>query len=234
MGVDTGAIVALVHAVRRELAAVADPAKALEMQRYMRSEMPFYGVQSPAQKAVFRSVFAAHPLADRATWEAAVQALWDGAEHREERYAAVALSGEKPYAAYQDPAALPLYRDLIVDGAWWDYVDLLAIHRVGPILRSFPEQVRPVVRRWSSHEDLWLRRTSIICQVGSRDALDVDLLVACIEPNLDDREFFIRKAIGWALRQHARVAPDWVRAFVAEHEDRLSALSRREALKHFD
>ena len=83
---------------------------------------------------------------------------------------------------------------------------------------------------------MWLRRTAVLCQLHRKDQVDVDLLRHALEANLEDsrhgREFFVRKAVGWALRQHARADPDWVRAFVAEHEDRLSGLSRREALKH--
>ena len=81
-------------------------------------------------------------------------------------------------------------------------------------------------------EDRWLRRTSVICQVAAKDSTDVALLELACEVNLDDGDFFLRKAIGWALRQHARTDPDWVRAFVAAHGDRISGLSRREALKH--
>ena len=79
---------------------------------------------------------------------------------------------------------------------------------------------------------MWLRRTSIICQLGAKESIDLDLLTTCIEPNLADREFFIRKAIGWALRQHAWTDPAWVQDYVRRHEDRLSPLSRREALKN--
>ncbi len=93
-----------------------------------------------------------------------------------------------------------------------------------------------MVRQWAVDDDLWLRRTAMICQLHRKDDTDVDLLREVLEANLEDsrygREFFVRKALGWALRQHARVDPDWVRAFVAEHEDDLSGLSRREALKH--
>lgn len=222
----------LIDAVRHGLAAAADPSRAPAMQAYMKSALPFYGVPAPAARKVFRTVLRAHPLADRATWEDTVRALWAEATHREEWYAALALAGDRAYRCHQDPAALPLYEHLVVTGAWWDVVDDLAVHKVGPILLSYPGPTRPVVLGWSRAEDLWLRRTSIICQLMAKDRTDPDLLAACIAPSLDDRDFFLRKAIGWALRQHARVDPDWVRAFVDAHADRLSTLSRREALKH--
>ena len=87
------------------------------------------------------------------------------------------------------------------------------------------------MRRWSTHDDLWLRRLAIISQLGRRDRVDPALLADVIEPNIPDREFFIRKAIGWALRENARCEPQWVLAFVSDH-DQLSPLSRREALQH--
>ena len=125
-----------------------------------------------------------------------------------------------------------MYEDLIVTGAWWDYVDEIAARRVGPILRAAPERVAPVMRAWATDGDLWRRRTAILCQLGAHQAVDRDLLEDCLEPNFSDREFFIRKAIGWALRDFARQDPDWVRGFVDQHADRLSPLSYREATKH--
>jgi 3-methyladenine DNA glycosylase AlkD len=126
---------------------------------------------------------------------------------------------------------LPLYEELIVDGAWWDYVDLLATQRVGPLLRAHPHEVTPIVRIWATRGQLWLRRTAVICQVGSKAATNTELLSYCIEPNLDERDFFIRKGIGWALRAYSKTDPHWVVAFVASHPG-LSTLSRREAMKH--
>jgi 3-methyladenine DNA glycosylase AlkD len=88
------------------------------------------------------------------------------------------------------------------------------------------------MRRWARDPHLWKRRASLICQLKRRDRLDTALLTDCIDANLEDRDFFIRKAIGWALRQHAKQDPAWVRAFVEARGERLSGLSRREAMKH--
>jgi len=223
---------ALLDAVRRGLADCADPTKAPAMQAYMKSAMPYRGVPSPVQKALAREVFPAHPLPDFETWRQTALALWRDATYREERYLAIALTGLRAYAAQQTPASLPLYEELIVTGAWWDYVDEVAIRRIGPILRSHPDVVRPLMLAWRTDGDLWRRRSAIICQVGRKDGMDLDLLTACLEPNLADREFFIRKAIGWALRDYAWRDPEWVRAWVAAHDGQLSGLSRREALKN--
>lgn len=228
----------MIAAVRAALEAAADPSRAPDQQRYMRSPMPYLGVTSPALTAALRPVLAdpAYRVTDRAEWEATVRAMWDEATHREIRYAATALTGHRAYRSWQDAGTLPLYRHQVTTGAWWDHVDAIAARRVGPILAGDRPGVTPVVLRWAVEDDLWLRRTAIICQLQHKDGTDLGLLTAAVDANLVGSrfgdEFFIRKAIGWALRQHARVDPDWVRRFVQERGDRLSPLSRREALKH--
>jgi 3-methyladenine DNA glycosylase AlkD len=226
----------LVRLVRQRIAEAGEPDRAEKMRAYMKSSMPYRGVASAPLRAICRTAFDAHPLTDRDAWESCVRELWDAASYREERYAAMALTTHRLYRAHQDPAALDLYRHLVVSGAWWDFVDSLASHNVGDILGSHPAEVTPVVRAWAVDDELWLRRTAMICQLRRQHDTDVDLLREVLEANLEDsrhgREFFVRKALGWALRQHARLDPEWVRTFVAEHEDRMSGLSRREALKH--
>lgn len=222
----------LVDAVRAALAAAADPTKAPAMQAYMKSAMPYLGVPKPNRERALRPVFAARTLPDVASWTATARALWRNATYREERYAAIDLTGLRAYRAFQQPPALALYEEMITTGAWWDYVDEIASRRVGPLLAAEPGVIRPVMLRWSRDGDLWRRRTSIICQLSFKTATDLELLYACIDANLADRDFFIRKAIGWALRQHAWTDPAEVRRFVAARADALSPLSRREALKN--
>ncbi|MGB3442202.1 MAG: DNA alkylation repair protein [Actinophytocola sp.] len=222
---------ALVVAVRSGLAAAGDQRKAPEMQRYMRSELPFRGVASPERTALAKELFAAHPLPDETALRTAALTLWREAAYREERYLAIAMTGHRAYRAWQTPALLPLYEEMIVTGAWWDYVDELANRRIGPLLRGFPAELTPVMHAWATEEDRWKRRTSIICQLSFKEATDTALLTAAIEANLHDRDFFIRKGIGWALRQFARTEPGWVLAFVDAHPG-LSPLSVREAVKH--
>jgi 3-methyladenine DNA glycosylase AlkD len=224
----------VVVAVRAALAGAGDPERAVAQQAYMKSAMPYRGLTSPELKALLRPILddPAHRIADRAGWERAVRDLWDGATYREERYAATALTGHRSYRPWQDPDTVPLYRHLIVTGAWWDHVDEIASNRIGPILLSHHEILTPVIRGWATDDDLWLRRTAILSQLTFRDRTDLALLRDVIDPNLADSSFWIRKAIGWALRQYARTDPEWVRATVAEYGDRLSGLSRREALKH--
>ena len=221
----------LVAAIRAELARVADPTKAPGMQAYMKSAMPYLGVQTPQMRQICRRVFAVHPLASFDEWRDTALALWREARYREERYAAIALTGERRYQDYQRLDALPMYEEMIVTGAWWDYVDDLAIHRIGRLLALFPTQMRGTMLAWSRDANVWKRRAAMLCQISFKGATDEELLYACIAPSLGDKEFFIRKAIGWALREYAKTRPDAVRRYVRDHETELSPLSRREALR---
>ncbi|WP_433295808.1 DNA alkylation repair protein [Pseudonocardia sp. CA-142604] len=221
----------IVERARTGLAELADPVAAPQMQRYMKSEMPFRGVPKPARIQLVRTLVAEHPLPDTAALRTAAEELWTGARFREERYLALALVDHSRYRRWPDPSWVPLLRDWIVTGAWWDFTDDITSRRIGPLLRAHAAQLTPVLRAWATDEDRWLRRTAVISQLGSGAATDLDLLRYAIEANLGDPDFFLRKGIGWALRQHARVDPAWVREFVADHPE-LSPLSRREALKH--
>lgn len=218
--------------VRRELRRVADPRKAPMMQAYMKSVMPYHGVPAPLLRQSCTKIFAEIDVTTREMWRAKVLQLWRGARYREERHAAIALTGDRRAAAFQTPREMPLYEEMIVTGAWWDYVDEIAGRRVGPILRKYPAPMRKKMLAWSTSTNLWKRRTSILCQLGFKQNTDLDLLYACIEPSLDSKEFFLRKAIGWALRQYAWTDPAETRRYVRRYANRLSALSRREALKN--
>ena len=221
----------LVQAVRDELRAAADPSRAPQMQAYMKSAMPYLGVAVPRVRVIVRAVAKSRPPDTTGDLADTALTLWREAEYREERYAATALTGVSAARRLQTTALLPVYREMITSGAWWDHVDEVS-HRVGALLVAFPDEVAPVVAGWAHDDDRWLRRSSVICQVGLKGTTDTRLLTGPMIANLDDRDFFLRKAIGWALREYAKTDPDWVRAFVAEHGDRLSPLSRREALKH--
>jgi len=222
----------LAAAIRAALEKHTDRAKAPQMQRYMKSDMPYYGVSAPVQRRLWREVFADHPVASCEELRDVALGLWRDARYREERYAAIGLTDLRRYRSCQTLDAVPMYEEMIVTGAWWDYVDVLAAHRVGLLLRRYPEPMRATMLAWSQSDDLWKRRTSIICQNRFKAQTDLDLLYACIEPSLASREFFLRKAIGWALRQYAWTDPAEVARYVAANQDRLSPLSQREALKN--
>jgi 3-methyladenine DNA glycosylase AlkD len=223
---------ALISEIRSALSAAGDPEKAVTQQAYMKSELPYHGITSPDLKRLLRPVLALYEPESRDAHEATVRTLWDEVTHREEWYAAIALARHRRARQWLDPASVPLWRHLIVTGAWWDVVDEIAAHLVGQTLAAHRAEVTPVMQAWATDDDLWLRRTSLICQLTFRGETDLDLLRHAIDSNIDDPSFWLRKAIGWALRQHARTDPDWVLAEVARHGDRMAGLSRREATKH--
>jgi len=218
--------------LRRELRKVAVSTKAAGMQAYMKSSMPYFGVSTVPMRAVCKRVFAAHPIVDAPSWRRDVLAIWRGARYREERYAAIELSGDKRARRFQTLEALPMYEEMIVSGAWWDVVDAIAAHRLDDILRAEPRAMKRKMLAWSRSDNLWKRRSAILCQLTFKTDTDLDLLYRCIEPSLGSKEFFLRKAIGWALRQYAWTDPREVARYVREHQERLSPLSRREALKN--
>jgi len=223
----------LAGSLRRELKLAGDPKRALGAQAYMKSEMPFYGVGAVPLRSICKRLFEEFPREEASEWRKAVLSLWREAKFREERYAAIELTGASRYKSFQTLDALPMYEEMIVSGAWWDYVDAIAANRIGRyLLRRYPRQLRAEMLRWSRGDNLWKRRTSIICQLTFRNETDLSLLYASIEPSLDSKEFFLRKAIGWALRQYARIDPEEVRKYVEKNEGRLSPLSGREAMKH--
>jgi 3-methyladenine DNA glycosylase AlkD len=222
----------LVQTIRRRLADAADPEKAPQMQAYMKSAIPYRGVSSPVLKRLCREVFTACPLATAAEWQRVVLELWREATFREERYAAVLLTQARASREFATFSSLPMLEEMIVTGAWWDFVDTLAGHNLGDILRAEPRRMKPLMRRWARDPDLWKRRSAILCQLGFKRETDLELLYDCIEPNLPEKDFFIRKAIGWALRQYAWTDPKAVRRYVKANKDRLSPLSVREALKN--
>ena len=221
-----------VAGIRSALAGAGDPERAAGQQRYMKSEMPYYGVTLPQVRTLLKPLLEQHPPRSREVWEATVRALWDEATHREEWYAAVMVAQHPAAGDWLDPASLDLWHHLVTTGAWWDVVDETAANLVGEVLAKHRAEVTPVMRAWAVDEHLWVRRTAVLCQLRATDATDLDLLRFAIESNLDSTSFWLRKAIGWALRQYARTDPEWVRAEVDRLDGRLSGLSRREATKH--
>jgi 3-methyladenine DNA glycosylase AlkD len=118
---------------------------------------------------------------------------------------------------------------LITTKSWWDTVDAIANHNVGQLLRQYPDSRDRTLTPWRQSENIWLRRTAILFQLSYKTATDADLLFAIATENRESSEFFIQKAIGWALREYSKTAPDAVQTFVATAE--LAPLSQREALK---
>lgn len=228
MGVDVARALQL---VRTQLAERGDPDKAATMAAYMKTDMPFYGVQKPDRVPVFRAVRDAFPLADQGDYEALVRALW-AEPQREAKYVALQIANQPK--RFITAASMPLYTQLITEGAWWDFVDDVAINLVGRVFRQERAAVASTLAGWVDDDDLWLRRAAIIAQIKHKAETDEAWLFDVCRRRAAETEFFIRKAIGWALREYAKTRPQSVIAFVQAHGHELSPLSRREATKHLD
>lgn len=218
-----------VAGVQDEWSALADPSTAEAMAAYMKTDMAFYGIKSPQRAPAYRTVLRLLEPTTDVEYEYAVRAFWE-LPHREEKYLAIGLAAD--WRAMVGARHLPLYRDLIVEGAWWDFVDPVAAKCVGKALLDEREVVAPVMERWVDDDDMWLRRSALLAHLGHKGRTDeATLFEHCLRLS-GETEFFIRKAIGWVLREYAKTAPDNVARFVVEHRDRWSGLTFREATKH--
>ena len=221
-----------IEAISARLYEVRDSEKAGPMQAYIKSTIPLLGVQKPELMNAINPIFTSHLLPDAETWRATVLTLFRESKYREEWHAALELLGCKLYRSWLRPDAVPLCEILIVEGAWWDIVDNVATRQLGHILSIARKEVAPTMWNWATSENRWKRRTSILVQLKHKHETDLELLSYAITQSLDDEDFFLRKSIGWALRQYARTDPNWVVGFVETNIKRLSKLSRREALRN--
>ncbi|MCP4307351.1 MAG: DNA alkylation repair protein [bacterium] len=221
----------LIALVADELASRADAEKAVGMAAYMKTDMPFYGVQKKGRTEVYRAMKAQFPVTDNVTYRRYVTALWER-PHREEKYLAIRIAEQN--RQFVVAKNLDLYRRLIVEGAWWDFVDAVAVHCVGIAFLQEREATQPSIERWIDDDDMWLRRTSLISHLKHKAETDCELLFDHCMRRAGEKEFFIRKAIGWSLREYAKTSPDRVTDFLIKNRDQLSGLSFREASKHLE
>ena len=221
----------LKQALLRELKRTGSKQRAAKQQAYMKSELPFAGVAAPELRAIQKIVFAQHPLASQAEWKNEVLSLFRNPPVRELRYVAIELAFHKPYRVWLTTNVWDMLDELVTTGAWWDVVDALAPNHYAYLLKNEPKTTRPRLRSYARDTNLWRRRVAILCQIKTKADTDERLLFGNISASLDHEDFFVRKAIGWALRAHSRVNPEAVVDYVKTHEDRLSPLSKREALK---
>ena len=205
--------------------AAANPERAIAMEHYMKDQFRFFGIPAPTRRAVQREVLG--------RWKphetelvGFTDTLWAQPE-REAQYAACDVLERG--ARRGSPALLDHLEGWITTRSWWDSVDALA-HAVGNLVRVHPE-LASVMDRWIEADSFWLARVALIYQLPSKDATDSERLFRYCVHRAGDTEFFIRKAIGWALREYSKTDPAAVVAFVAAHEAELSPLSRREALR---
>jgi 3-methyladenine DNA glycosylase AlkD len=205
--------------------AAADLEKAAPMSAYMRGRFPFLGIPAPERKRLSRD-FLKSPGRKTVDWDFVFE-CWRRPE-REFQY--LAKDYLSKMAAVLTPSDIPNLRELAVTKSWWDTVDGLDVI-VGAVALRYPE-VNDTLLGWSIDENFWLRRLAIDHQLTRRDKTDARLLERILVNNLGQAEFFINKAVGWALRDYSKTNPDWVRDFVERYRGEMAALSIREASKY--
>ena len=214
--------------LRADFAAHRDQVRAAQMSAYMKHRFAFFGVPAPARRAIAKVFVASGAGLSAGGLIEHAESCWVQPE-REFQYVGADLLAR--WAPRLTPDDIEAVGRLITTKPWWDTVDTLAVHVVGSLVATHPD-VRQVMDQWIEADDIWLARTALLHQLRYGQATDAERLFRYALLRADDTEFFIRKAIGWALRQYARCEPEAVRTFVVEHGDDFSALTRREALKH--
>ncbi|MGB6552627.1 MAG: DNA alkylation repair protein [Candidatus Binataceae bacterium] len=219
----------LARYVTAQLKRLANRSKAPAMAAYMKTAQPFFGVPTPARTAMLKQMGDRFAPTDAKSYARSVMALWK-LPHREEQYCAIAVA--RRHDQFITPAAIPLYERMIREGAWWDFVDEIAASLVGAVYGNFRAQTRPTIERWINDEDLWIRRAALLSHLKhKRDTDAAQLFRHCLKL-APEPEFFIRKAIGWVLREYSKTDARAVRTFLTANRKQLSKLSYAEGSKH--
>jgi len=213
--------------LKNKLEPHADPEYAVKMKAYLRNQFEFLGMRSEERNTLFKEFFAERGLPEFTDFPQIIESAFSR-EHREYHYFAIELA--RSFRKKWDPESVELFESMAVRRSWWDTVDYINSACLRPYFKTFPQGRYKITDRWARSGNIWLQRLSVIFQLGYKTDTDVRLLERNIKRLMGSDEFFVQKAIGWALRSYARTDPDFVRDFVAANE--LKPLSRREALKH--
>ncbi|HBG71086.1 MAG: hypothetical protein A2W93_02720 [Bacteroidetes bacterium GWF2_43_63] len=208
------------------LQAAANPVVAAGAKKYMKDQSEFFGVGSPLRKEILGDFLKTNKLPDIKNIPAFAELCWNSPQ-REMQYCCMEIMFRVRKKI--TPEHIPLFEKLIQNKGWWDSVDFIAPSLAGFVLKNNPEIIDDVVSRWQNHDNMWMRRSAILHQLKYKNDTNEKRLFETCKKLAHEKEFFIRKAIGWALREYSKVNPEAVKQFVARTE--LSGLSQREALK---
>ena len=210
----------------KELEARANTARALDMSRYMKNKFSFFGIQAPIRDEICKPYFKEAKKEKKIDWDF-VEYCWQH-EKRECQYvAAHYLKGMQKFLEITDFEKL---KKLVIKKSWWDTVDIL--DRIIGSLIYGDETLKKEILKWSVGDNIWLRRVAIDHQLLRKEKTDTDLLEKILVNNLNHTEFFINKAIGWALRDYSKTNPQWVKDFIEKYKNNMASLSIREASKY--
>jgi 3-methyladenine DNA glycosylase AlkD len=219
---------AMTQFIQQQLQGAAEPDKASPMQAYMKTTQPFYGVQATPRRKLFRAAAKQFSQLSSKEYEQVILELWQGS-HRELMYQALEVA--QHYKAHFDEKSWKLYTHLVHTATWWDTLDWIASGIIGPIIQQHRKHEADLIK-WSNSDNLWVRRASLLAHLKHKSNTNVKLLSETILKLCHEQEFFIRKAIGWVLREYSKTDGAWVESFVKQHDEKLSGLSKREALKY--
>ncbi|MFZ9027376.1 MAG: DNA alkylation repair protein [Crocinitomicaceae bacterium] len=200
---------------------------AQQQKSYLKGQFEFFGLKTPLRREIQKPFFRPEYLPTKSEAIQITKILWEKPE-REFHYFGQELMMQ--FKNKLDEEDLEFIEYMITHNSWWDTVDMIASHIAGAYFKKYPGKKRELMLRWSISDHMWIRRTSIIFQLKYKDETDKELLAQVIENNLGSKEFFINKAIGWALRTYSAIDPEWVKEFVENHQN-LSHLSKKEALR---
>ena len=200
--------------------------QARQMSKYMLNKFEYIGIKTPERREIFKNFFKEYKNEEKIDWEF-VNKCWEN-KYREFQYiAADYLKNMKDKLTIDD---IPKFKQLILEKSWWDTIDNLDMTIGALALKD--SNVNKILLEWSLDENIWLRRIAIDHQLLRKEKTDTELLEKILKNNLGQTEFFINKAIGWALRDYSKTNPEWVKNFIEENKEKMAKLSIKEASKY--
>jgi len=212
------------HAMR----AAANPKVAQQQENYLLSKFVCLGLKTGPRRAILKEYIAEYGHPEHHEWNAVIDTLWQHPEREFHHFGMDLLIAKAKHATPED---LPLFEKMVLMHSWWDTVDMIAYKLIGPLLQRHSTLISPTIAKWMKSDELWLWRTCLLFQLRYKEKTDTSLFANTILQLANEQDFFIRKGIGWALREYSKTNPEWVKGFVANHLDKLSPLSKKEALR---
>lgn len=212
--------------IRSRFEQIANEENAYFMAKYMKNNFAYYGIKSQARRDLQKELIAELSLPNLEQLKPICRLMMANPE-RELFYFAIELCEKSKKHWTRD--IIDLFEEMIGQAQWWDSIDTISVHLIGEYFLKFPEEKEKYARKWIASDNFWINRVAIIFQLKYKSKIDQDLLFEFIKMKANEKEFFIRKAIGWALREYSKTSPKSVIQFVEENQ--FSGLSNREALR---
>ncbi len=211
--------------IQDKLVPLGNPEQAEKMEKYMRNQFPFLGIKTPERRKATQTLIKSEGFPDLQSLKELVYNLWELPEREYQNVALDLLDRIKTYPVDY----LDLIETLIITKSWWDTVDGLAVHSAGTYFKQHPDKLIPITERWIKSDNMWLNRSALLFQLSYKSETDFELLKRYIRLHAESKEFFLQKAIGWALREYSKTSPEAVQRFIQDTE--LPPLSKREGSK---